>query len=80
MAHEMNLSRTQLFRKLKAVIGLSPNELINDVRLQKAAELIRAKADTLSQISYMVGFNDPSYFAKRFRKKFGKSPSEYGLN
>jgi signal transduction histidine kinase/DNA-binding response OmpR family regulator/Tfp pilus assembly protein PilF len=80
MAFEMNLSRTQLFRKLKAVIGLSPNELINDVRLQRAADLIRAKSDTLSQISYLVGFNDPSYFAKRFRKKFGKSPSEYGLN
>jgi signal transduction histidine kinase/DNA-binding response OmpR family regulator len=77
MAEEVHLSRTQLFRKLKAVTGLSPNEFINNMRLQKAANLIRAKADTVSQIGYAVGFNDQSYFAKRFRKKFGKSPSEY---
>ena len=77
MAEEIHLSRTQLFRKLKGVTGLSPNEFINNIRLQKAAKLILAKADTLSQIGYSVGFNDQSYFAKRFRKKFGKSPSEY---
>ncbi len=77
MAEEIHLSRTQLFRKLKGVTGLSPNEFINNIRLQKAAKLILAKSDTVSQIGYSVGFNDQSYFAKRFRKKFGKSPSEY---
>jgi signal transduction histidine kinase/DNA-binding response OmpR family regulator len=77
MAEEIHLSRTQLFRKLKGVTGLSPNEFINNIRLQKAAKLILAKADTVSQIGYSVGFNDQSYFAKRFRKKFGKSPSEF---
>lgn len=77
LSKEMCLSRTQLFRKVKGMLELSPNELINDIRLQRAAELIRAKADTLTQISYSVGFNEQSYFAKRFRKKFGVSPSEY---
>jgi AraC-like DNA-binding protein len=77
MAEEMCLSRAQLFRKFKALIDTSPSEFINDIRLQRAAELIRAKADTLAQISYSVGFNEQSYFAKRFRKKFGVSPSEY---
>jgi signal transduction histidine kinase/DNA-binding response OmpR family regulator len=77
MAHEILLSRAQLFRKLKAITGLSPNEFINDIRLQTAADLIRAKADTLTQISYSVGYSEQSYFAKRFRKKFGVSPSEY---
>jgi len=77
MADEIHLSRAQMFRKLKAISGLSPNEFINDIRLQKAAELIRAKADTLAQISYSVGYNEQSYFAKRFRKKFGVTPSEY---
>jgi YesN/AraC family two-component response regulator len=77
MADEMSLSRTQLFRKLKAISGLSPNEFINDIRLQRAADLIRAKADTLTQISYSVGYSEQSYFAKRFRKKFGVTPSEY---
>jgi DNA-binding response OmpR family regulator len=77
MAHEIHLSRTQLFRKLKAISGMSPIEFINEIRLQKAAELILSKADTLTQIGYSVGFNEQSYFAKRFRKKFGVAPGEY---
>jgi AraC-like DNA-binding protein len=76
-AEEMHMSRTQLFRKIKALLGVSPSDFINNIRLQKAADLILAKADTLTQICYSVGFNEPSYFAKRFRKKFGVSPSEY---
>ena len=77
MADDIHLSRTQLFRKLKAISGMSPNEFINEIRLQKAADLILSKADTLTQISYSVGFKEQSYFAKRFRKKFGVAPSEY---
>lgn len=77
LADEMHLSRTQLFRKLKALASVSPSEFINNIRLQKAAHLIRARADTLTQISYSVGFNEQSYFAKKFRRKFGVSPSEY---
>ncbi len=77
LAEEMCLSRTQLFRKVKALFDISPNELINDIRLQRAAVLIRSKADSLTQISYSVGFSEQSYFAKRFRKKYGVSPSEY---
>lgn len=77
LANEMCLSRTQLFRKVKALIEIPPSELINDIRLQKAAVLIKAKADTLAQIGYSVGFNEQSYFAKRFRKKFGVPPSKY---
>ena len=67
MAGEIHLSRAQLFRKLKAIAGISPNEFINDIRLEKAAVLIQAKADILTQISYTVGYNEQSYFAKRFR-------------
>ncbi len=77
LADEMCLSRTQLFRKVKGLLEVSPNELITNVRLQRAAELIRQKADTLTQISYSVGFNEHSYFAKRFRKKYGVTPGEY---
>jgi DNA-binding response OmpR family regulator/two-component sensor histidine kinase len=77
LADEMNLSRAQLFRKLKALLNASPSEFINDLRLQRAAQLIRAKSDHVAQIGYAVGFNEQSYFAKRFRKKFGVSPTEY---
>lgn len=80
LAAEMCLSRTQLFRKVKALLQISPSELINDIRLQKAASMIKAKSDTLAQIGYAVGFNEQSYFAKRFRKKFGVSPSKYNDN
>lgn len=77
MAEDIGLSRTQLLRKLKALTGISPNEFIKDIRLQRAAELIRQKADTVTQIGYRVGFNDQSYFTKCFKKKFGVSPSEF---
>ena len=77
LAEEVNLSRAQLFRKLKALINMSPRDLINDIRLQRAAQLIRAKTDNVGQIGYSVGFSEQSYFAKRFRKKYGVSPSEY---
>jgi signal transduction histidine kinase/DNA-binding response OmpR family regulator len=77
MAAEIGLSRAQLFRKLKSVCGLSPNELLSEIRLNRAAEMIRAKADNFSQISYAVGYNESSYFARRFRNKFGMSPGEY---
>ncbi len=77
LAGEMNLSRAQLFRKVKALISTTPSDLINDLRLQRAAYLIRAKADNVAQIGYAVGFNEQSYFSKRFRKKYGVSPTEY---
>ncbi|MCF0065292.1 ATP-binding protein [Dyadobacter chenwenxiniae] len=77
LAGEMNLSRTQLLRKLKALTGLTPNDFIRDLRLQKAAEMIRQKADTITQIGYAVGFNDQSYFSKSFKKEFGETPTEY---
>ena len=77
LAEKVNLSRAQLFRKLKALLNTSPRELINDIRLQRAAQLIRAKTDNVSRIGYAVGFNEQSYFSKRFRKKYGVSPSEY---
>jgi YesN/AraC family two-component response regulator len=77
LAGEMCLSRTQLFRKVKLVLDTSPSDLISDMRLQKAARLIESKADTLAQIAYAVGFTEQSYFAKRFRKKYGVSPRDY---
>ena len=80
LAREINLSRAHLFRKLKAIIKKSPIDFINDMRLQRAAEMIRGRVDTLGQISYRVGFSDQSYFAKRFRRKFGISPRRFRLD
>ncbi|MBL0745565.1 response regulator [Chryseolinea lacunae] len=79
MAEEMNLSRTQLLRKIKALTGLSPNDFIKDIRLKRAAEMIRQKVDIITQIGYAVGFNDQSYFTKCFKKQFGVTPTEYSM-
>lgn len=78
MADELGISRANLLRKLKSITGLPPSDFIRSVRLKRAAHLLRNQADSVSQIAFRVGFEDQSYFAKSFRKRFGVSPSEYG--
>ncbi|HMI66194.1 MAG TPA: helix-turn-helix domain-containing protein, partial [Cyclobacteriaceae bacterium] len=77
MSKELGMSRTNMHRKLKAITGFPPSELIRNIRLRKAASLLLNKADSVSQISLMVGFDDHSYFSKAFKKQFGVTPSEY---
>jgi AraC-like DNA-binding protein len=77
MAKEMGMSRTNMHRKIKAITGFPPSELIRSIRLRRAAVLLLNQADTVSQISLMVGFEDHSYFSKSFKKQFGVPPSEY---
>lgn len=77
MSNQLNMSRTNMHRKIKAITGFPPSELIRNIRLRKAATLLMNKADSVSQISYLVGFEDHSYFSKSFKKQFGVSPSEY---
>jgi AraC-like DNA-binding protein len=77
MAKEVGMSRTNMHRKIKAITGFPPSELIRSIRLRKAAILLLSKADSVSQISFTVGFDDHSYFSKSFKKQFGVSPSEY---
>ncbi len=77
LAEEIFMNRTQLLRKLKALTGMSPTDFIKDLRLKRAADMIRQKTDTITQIGYAVGFNDQSYFTKCFKKQFGVTPTEY---
>lgn len=77
MAAEMHMSRTSLHRKLKSITGFAPSEFIRNIRLRKASKLILSKADTVSQIAQLVGFDDYSHFSKAFKKHFGVSPSSY---
>ena len=76
MAREVGFSRGQLHRKIKAILDIGPNQLITDVRLNKAHEFLKKKAGSVSEIAYGVGFSNLSYFSKRFREKFGFAPSE----
>jgi ligand-binding sensor domain-containing protein/signal transduction histidine kinase/DNA-binding response OmpR family regulator len=74
---EINMSRSVLFRKLKALTGQSTNEFIKTIRLKRAAQLFERSDLNISEIAYEVGFNDPKYFRNCFKKQFGKSPSRY---
>ncbi len=76
-ADEVGMSRMTLHRKLKAVTGISTKELIQEMRLRKAALLIEKNFGTIAEIAYEVGFKEPSYFTKCFQKKYNVVPSEY---
>ena len=73
---ELGLSRVQLYRKVKALTGQSPVELLRTIRLHKARRLLQESAKSISEVAYEVGFTSPSYFTKCFRDEFGVSPSE----
>jgi DNA-binding response OmpR family regulator len=77
LSGELNLSRSQVFRKLTAVTGYPPNELLRNLRLKKAAFLFHSGHKNIAQVMYQVGFNNPSYFAKCFHKLYGLNPSQY---
>lgn len=74
---ELAMSRMQLFRKIKALTDQSPSEYIRTIRLKRAAHLITSNFGNLAEITYEVGFNNPSYFSKCFRELYGVAPSEY---
>lgn len=71
------MSRSNLFRKLKAITGQTPIEFIYYIRLRYAMELLLERKMSISEIAYEVGFKNPSSFTKSFKKHFGKSPSDY---
>ncbi len=71
---DLGMSRVQLYRKVKALTGLSPVELIRMTRLKRAETLLRQGGKTVSEVAYEVGFSSPSYFSKCFRDYFGCSP------
>jgi AraC-like DNA-binding protein len=79
MSREIGMSRANLNRKIKSITGFPPSELIRNIRLRRAATLLLNKADSVSQIGFIVGFDDHSYFSKLFKKQFGVPPSEYAL-
>jgi len=77
LADELGMSTSQVLRKVKASTGKSVNQYIRELRLEKAAKLIKKTDQTMAEISYQVGFGSPSYFNKTFTKYYGISPGEY---
>ncbi|MDE6109127.1 MAG: response regulator [Muribaculaceae bacterium] len=77
LCEKSDIPNKQLYRLIKKYMGLSPLDYIRSVRLQKAAVLLSQKRFTVAEVSYMVGFKTPSYFAKCFQSQYGVKPSEY---
>lgn len=77
LVEEAGISRSALFKKIKTLIGISPMELIKNIRLKKAAELVKEGSCNFTQIAYKTGFNDSQYFSKCFKQIYGVTPTEY---
>ena len=76
LAQEVCFSRAQLHRKIKSLLDKTPVELIAEVRLNKAYQLLEKRTATVSEVAYSVGYSNLSYFTKSFNNKFGKAPSD----
>lgn len=77
LASKINMSVSQLNRKLNALIDQPAGQLIRSLRLQRAADLLKQKSGSVSEICYNLGFSNLSYFSRAFRKQFGRTPTEY---
>jgi signal transduction histidine kinase/ligand-binding sensor domain-containing protein/DNA-binding response OmpR family regulator len=77
LSKALHMSRVALYKKLLALTGKSPLDFIKSIRLKRAAQLLEKSQYTVAEIAYEVGFNNPKYFARTFRKEFGVLPSEY---
>lgn len=77
LQEKMGMGNKQLYRKLKAITGQTPVEYIRDMRMQKAAKLLKAGKFSVSEVMYTVGFSNSSYFSKCFSKAFGMTPTEF---
>ena len=77
MSRELFISRVALYKRLLALTGKTPIEFIRGVRLKRAAQLLEKSQQTVSEIAYEVGFNNPKYFSRYFKAEFGVLPSAY---
>ena len=71
------MSHSQLHRKLDALTGCSPNKFIRVARLNKAKQMLKDPANSISAIAYECGYNDPAYFSRVFKQEHGETPQEW---
>ncbi len=76
-ANNMCMSKSTLYRKIKGVTGLTPSEFVRNIRLKTACDLMSRGVTNISDVAYGVGFTDPKYFSKCFKKEFGMPPGDY---
>ena len=77
LAKDLTISRVQLYRKVKAILGISVSDHINNIRLEKSKELLLNSNQNISEIAYSVGFSSPNYFSTSFKNKYGVTPKEF---
>ncbi|MDF1550068.1 MAG: response regulator [Bacteroidales bacterium] len=77
LGEEIGMSRSNLHRKLKSLVGQTPSEFIRTIRLKQAAHLLSSEDIPVSEIAYLVGFSSPSYFASCFHKLYSLTPTQY---
>ncbi len=80
LAERLHMSQPTLYRRIKTMTGQNIVDFIKSIRIKRAAQLIQTNQFSMTQISEMVGFNDPSYFRRCFSKQFGVNPSQYKTN
>jgi AraC-like DNA-binding protein len=76
LSKKVGMSKAQLYRKIKALSGYSPNGFIQELRLKNAFSLISQRFGNVAEIAFASGFNSPSYFSKSFQKRFGQLPAK----
>ena len=77
LARELGMSRVQVYRKVKALIGSSVNDYFVSVRLKRARFLLQSTSKTVSEIAFEVGFSSATYFSTAFKARFNQSPKDY---
>lgn len=80
LSEEVGMSHSVLYRKILALSGMTANDFIKDIRLQRAEQLLRTGNYNISEVSDLVGFSNPKYFSTCFRAKYSQTPTEYARN
>lgn len=80
ISEQMNMSRSSLYRKIKAITGKNINEYVRNIKVEHAAYLIEKKNFNITEAAYEVGYLDPKYFRKIFKQRYGKTPSAFKSN
>jgi AraC-like DNA-binding protein len=76
LANELNLSKSQSYRKIKSLTGQTPNELLRRIRLERAYQILETGSAFINEVGFKVGFSSASYFTKCFKAHFGKLPTD----
>lgn len=77
LGHELNLSRTYLYKKLVNITGKSPNEFIRTIRMKRGKQMLEQDTMQIAEISAALGYSSPKRFTENFKMEYGMSPSEY---